>query len=97
MNYHYRRYSKKRLIDLISKANFKIEKSSYWNFILFLPTALIKIINHYLSKGKNKSDQLFEVNPMLNKFLTLVLKLENLLIEKINLPIGISVFVVARK
>lgn len=95
---HYRRYSKVSLIKLLKKANFKIKKSSYWNFSLFPPASLLKIFQRlFLKRQKQKSDQLYKLNPLLNKILFFVLKFENWLLRKMNFPIGISVFVVARK
>ncbi len=93
-NYHHKRYSKLELIKLIKNANFQIEKSSYWNFILFFLSSILKIIQRIKNK---KSDHLFEVNPILNNILILILKLENQIIKKFNLPFGISVFVIVKK
>lgn len=96
VNLHYRRYSKSSLIEVLKKNGFGIERSSYWNFSLFLPACLVRILQRLLS-GDKKS-QLPEVNIFLNKTLEYILKLENnFLSGGINLPVGISIFAIARK
>ena len=94
INHHYRRYSKLELIKKLKKTGFKIEKISYWNFILFLPLCLIKSLTKAKPKNKN---QIFKLNPQINKILENLLKIENKLLKKINMPFGISLFAVARK
>ncbi len=96
VNLHYRRYSKSSLIEVFKKNGFGIERSSYWNFTLFLPACLVRILQRLLS-GSRKS-QLPEVNIFLNKTLEYILKLENSFLSGgINLPVGISIFAIARK
>ena len=86
LNQHYKRYGKKELVEQLQDSNFNIERISYWNCISFIP----KIIS------KNK-DQLYEINEKINKTLIYSLKFENLLLKKINLPIGTSLFTIAKK
>lgn len=86
INQHYKRYSKKELKELMKNSNFTIERVSYWNLISFMPKIIMK----------NK-DQLNEINPAINNMLINLMKLENYLLTKINLPIGTSIFVIAKK
>jgi len=96
--HHYRRYSKASLIKLLRKTHFKVDKSSYWNLSLFFPASLVRVFQRVFSKGKKqKDDQLYELNPLVNKTLFYLLKLENWLVMRLNFPVGISVFGVARK
>lgn len=94
--HHYRRYSRSTLINTLKKVNFTIERSSYWNFSLFFPASLIKIFQRIFLKN-HKSDQLYELNPLVNKLLIYLLKFENLLLKRLDFPVGLSVFVIARK
>lgn len=87
--HHYRRYSKSALIKALEKANFEVERSSYWNFSLFFPISLVKI--------SQQRDQLYELNPVVNRLLIQLLKFENWLLGRLNFPVGVSVFGVARK
>jgi ubiquinone/menaquinone biosynthesis C-methylase UbiE len=93
INKHYRRYSKQSLTKALKKENFEVIRASYWNFSLFLPVALSRILN---KKGNGK-DQLYDINPIINKFFISLLKFENRILGYMNFPFGISVFAVARK
>jgi len=92
---HYRRYTKKSLKNSLSKASFKLEKISYWNFISFFPASLVRFLQRYSTK-ENK-DQLYNVNPFFNNTIIKILKFENYLLMKGNFPIGLSVFAIANK
>lgn len=95
-NHHYRRYSKTELKKSLKEAGFFTERLSYWNFSLFLPTFLIRITQKIFKK-KQESDQLLSLNPLIDFLIFKILKLENLVLKKINLPIGVSVFSIAKK
>jgi SAM-dependent methyltransferase len=95
---HYRRYSKSMLIKIIKKANFRIIRDSYWNFILFFPSLIFRLsIRIFLNKKNQKKDQFWALNPLLNNFLIYMLKFENLILKKLKFPVGISIFVVGLK
>jgi SAM-dependent methyltransferase len=97
-NHHYRRYSKLDLIRVLEKAQFEIDRSSYWNFILFFPTSLVRLVQRIVSKyGQKSGDQLVELNRVANKVLVYLVKTENILLKVLNFPVGISVFATASK
>ncbi|MEA2036096.1 MAG: class I SAM-dependent methyltransferase [Nanoarchaeota archaeon] len=97
-NFHQRRYSKSSLVNLFKKADFKIIKSSYWNFSLFPIICTVKILQRsFVNKKQKIPSQLFGVNRITNKFLISLIKLENKYLKKFNFPWGISVFVVGEK
>ena len=99
INHHYRRYSKYELIKALNDSNFNIIRSSYWNFLLFFPVGLFRILKRGFGiRTKNKKkDQLYELNPFINKIFINLLKFENSLMIMLNFPIGISVFIMAKK
>jgi SAM-dependent methyltransferase len=97
-NQHYRRYSKSRLVGVLEKAHFEIDRSSYWNFLLFFPTTLIRLLQTILLRGKrSEGDQLIELGSAVNKCLTYLIKTENIILSVVNLPVGVSVFAMTRK
>jgi ubiquinone/menaquinone biosynthesis C-methylase UbiE len=99
VNQHFRRYTKKSLNEKLIQASFTVEKNSYWNFTLFFPTALIRILQNKI-KAKNKESgegQIVALNPFLNSFLINLLKIENLFFTKTGLPLGVSVSSTAKK
>lgn len=87
---HYRRYSKFELVRKLKSLGFNVEKSSYWNFLLFFPAFLVRTT-------QRKKHQFYRLNSTLNRLLTLLLKIENNLLKILDFPIGVSVFAVARK
>jgi 2-polyprenyl-3-methyl-5-hydroxy-6-metoxy-1,4-benzoquinol methylase len=96
-NCHYRRYSKAELKNKIKKAGFKINRISYWNFILFFPVCIWRILQRFYFGGRNKKDQLYRMNSLLNKIFENLLKVENWLLKFINFPIGVSLFTICEK
>jgi len=96
-NRHKRRYTKKYLREIITK-HFTIEKITYTNCILF-PVIWLGIKMSNLSKNDLNSNRggFYNIPKSLNKLLILVLKLEALLLQKINFPFGISLLCIAKK
>ena len=89
---HFRRYSKKEAQKLFS--NFKNKRITYWNFFLFPPIALLRLVR------KNSKPQVDNpsFNPILNNAFYKLLKAENSLIRKrIKLPFGLSIAGVCEK
>lgn len=98
VNNHYKRYSKRELINLLESANFKIVRSSYWNFIMFFPSFLIRMAQRlFAGKKSMPCDQFYAVSPVTNKALINLLRWENSLLMKTGFPFGVSVFAVAVK
>lgn len=82
---HYRRYNRKSLKNLL--ALFQSSKIFYWNTVLFLPIALIRILN------KKKAPKIDNLNlPIwVNNIFYQLLSIDNWLINKnISLPFGLS-------
>jgi len=89
---HYRRYSKKKLYELLRI--FKYEYLSYWNSILFIPLSILRILK---KRAKPKTDY-FNLPDLLEKTFLNFLRIENKLIMKdYRLPFGLSLVGVYRK
>jgi len=97
VNRHFRRYSAPELERALKNAGFHIKRISYWNFCLFFPVAIIRLLSHFSNNSKNKEGQFYELNKFMNKLLVALLKAENFVLTKINFPFGISVFAIAEK
>jgi ubiquinone/menaquinone biosynthesis C-methylase UbiE len=97
INHHRRRYTRRHLCRLLRAAGFSIERATYWNFMLFFPAALIRIGQRVLPFFKSHKDQAYQINPTLNMALTSLVQAENKVLTNANLPVGLSVFIVARK
>ena len=92
---HKRRYIKKSLKELINCKRFKIIKIFYFNFLLFLPIFLARIIFKFLKlkiKNENKVN-----NKFLNVVFKIIFKFDVLIAEKMNPPFGVSIFSLIKK
>ncbi|MFH1073025.1 MAG: class I SAM-dependent methyltransferase [Nanoarchaeota archaeon] len=84
--HHRRRYDKKSIIALLSPFN-KI-RIFYWNSLLFVPLALMRIIK---KESKTKVDQM-NLAPWLNSLFYRCVSLDNYLIQRNNsMPFGLSI------
>lgn len=95
---HYRRYTKKQIVKLISDAGFEISFSSYFNSLLFLPGFLKRILDKIFPNKRGEAEVAVEVFPgPVNSLLTKIFTLESNFFPKFTFPFGLSIIVVARK
>jgi len=97
VNMHFRRYTRKNLKKNLLAKNFIIEKSSYWNFLLFFPILIYRLISRIKVFKKQSPKGNLEKQRFFNPLLFSLINFENKLLSIINFPIGVSVFCVARK
>lgn len=89
------RFSSAEVKELMTSCGLKIEKLSYFNFILF-PLVLARRLLKKWSGIKSQSD-VQEINPVLNSILFSFLRVEAGLLRFMSLPAGSSIICVARK
>lgn len=93
--HHYRRYTKSTLRDLVLRNGFKIERISYFNFFMFVPIVMVRLLQRIIPP-KRSSD--FDINnKFINTVLTKLFVFEAKLLQYINFPFGVSLVVVLRK
>ena len=102
VNHHYRRYTKKVLLGKFGVSGFSIEQIGYWNFLLFVPIALLRLFQRalgFLFGKKDTGDRVSRLGTgFLNGLLSRLVRCENVLIGRgWALPIGSSIYVVAQK
>lgn len=90
------RFTKREIIDFFTKSGFKNIKSSYFNFLFFLPIVLSRLKNMLLGQKKVESD-VNKLPGLLNHLLLFSLWLESILIKYVTLPFGISVVSIWKK
>lgn len=95
--HHKRRYTRSGLIHILEMGGFENEKSSYWNFFLFLPVAAIRILKRFQRPGNEMQTDLAELPSSLNRFLLKLMKIENRILRRFDLPFGVSVICICRK
>ena len=91
-HHHFRRYNISTFKELIKESGLKITRISYFNFLLF-PLA---IVARMFKKGTLPTNQIFKPS-LLNTLLTLIFSSEKLLLSKMNLPFGLSLFCILEK
>lgn len=100
INHHYRRYDKDELCAIMENNKFIVERSCYWNFVLFFFLCSIRILEYFTKKGNDhkKYYSPYRLPSIVNSVLFNTLRLENIIIShKINFPIGVSILVIAKK
>jgi SAM-dependent methyltransferase len=92
VNHHKRRYSKRRLKQLIESSPLKLDKIGYFNSLLFP----IAVAQRAVSKLRGKEDADVTLPPaLLNAALETVFAAERYVVGRLPLPPGLSLFAVA--
>lgn len=90
------RYTIEELSSIFSANGFEITRTTYTNFFLFPLSLLMRLKTRVFGKHAEESDVKM-INPYLNAFFFLYLRLESVLLNWINLPFGLSAVIVAKK
>lgn len=106
INNHCRRYSVGTLIEVLERNGFKIDRVTYWNFLLFFPVLFTRVPSNLIKKlfsskkdsASEPKDQLYELPIFIDRIIKVLLHIENYYI-KIGgrFPFGVSVLAVATK
>jgi len=95
-----RRYTRRELLPLLRQAGFTVEWSTYRLGFLFAPLALWRLAKRLLSAGAEPGEVASDVHlpaAPLNRLLLALARAENRLLLRRPLPLGTSLFVVARR
>jgi SAM-dependent methyltransferase len=93
-----RRYTRRRLADLLQAAGFTIERLTYTTMTPFPAALVIRSLERLTGRGASASDADLRVPPRpVNALFDAALAVEARLLGWVNLPIGTSVMCVARK
>ncbi len=94
---HYRRYSMDDLKSIIrAVTSFKVVRDSYFNSLLFLPIAALRLTRRVLKITPRDSDFMIN-NRWTNSIFAGIMKLERRLLNKIRFPFGVSVLLILQK
>lgn len=98
VNQHRKRYTKNELKDLLVSNKFTIKRITYWNFFLFFPLALVRVIKNVVCSQQQPKSHFRILPSCVNKLLLFVLSIENaLILHGVGLPVGVSVVCVCKK
>jgi SAM-dependent methyltransferase len=94
--HHYRRYTVPELRKKIGDSTkLKIEKISYFNFLLFLPILIFRKFKKVV--GSEQDSDFFMPPIFLNDILARIFAFEGYLLDFINVPLGVSIICVLKK
>jgi ubiquinone/menaquinone biosynthesis C-methylase UbiE len=98
INHHRRRYTKARLATLMTRGDWRIAKLSYFNTLLFLPIAAVRLAERCRPSIRQpaRSDLTRPIPQLLNRLLETVFASERYLLQRCELPFGVSLLCVAR-
>ncbi|WP_265569685.1 class I SAM-dependent methyltransferase [Sphingomicrobium nitratireducens] len=88
VNQHFRRYTRRRLIDAANAAGFDVSFASYFNTFLFPAVAVARIASH-AKKGAAVGTEL--PRPSINRLLHFIFSLERPFAGRLPLPFGVSI------
>lgn len=92
-----RRFERSQVGRLLAEAGFATERLSYRNFLLFpVAWAVRRLLRPSCTQPPPESEMLLPCKAV-NAALTTVLELENLLLARLDLPLGLSLFCAARR
>ena len=94
-HHHKRRYTRTSFQELVQASGLEIERLSYFNTSLFVPTFLVRALKKITG---NETADIEGIPPsVLNGVLTRVFAFERFFLRRMALPFGLSLIAVARK
>jgi SAM-dependent methyltransferase len=94
INHHRRRYRRAELRERLLDSGFRIRKLTYFNFLLFVPIALVRLLGR-LTRRKGSD---FEIPSRgINAMLERIFGAERHLVRLTSLPFGVSLLAVCEK
>jgi SAM-dependent methyltransferase len=94
LNHHRRRYRRAELRERLVRSGYRIRKLTYFNFVLFAPIALIRLVGRL--SGRKRSDFELPFRPV-NGMLARIFGVERYLLRFTSFPFGVSLLAVCEK
>lgn len=98
---HKRRYTRKELRQKINASGFTIRKLTYFNTLLFLPIAVIRMLGRMITDSTQqesvRSDFTMTSPGKINNLLSVVFGCEAFPLRIIDFPFGVSILCIAEK
>ena len=94
---HYQRYSRRRLLDLFRDAGFEVQKAAYFNAVGLFGAVVWRAAGTLLGTRRPDTLVLAATPAVLDAVLARAAAAESRVTLRWDLPIGLSLFLVARK
>jgi SAM-dependent methyltransferase len=88
------RFTRGEVVRLLEAAGFRMLRATYWNMLLFPGVALVRLARRRPNVAES---DLHPIAPIWNRMLTALVRAEARWVRHRSLPLGTSVFCVARK
>jgi len=96
--HHKRRYTHRKMLQIISGSNFEVIKVSYYNSILSIPILVVrKFKSIFLEKNEMKSDLDMVFPSIINAFFKFLFCMEIWCLKFFYLPFGVSLVLILQK
>ena len=93
--HHKRRYTKNHLEEILAKEDFAVKRNTYIHSFLVVPVFIVRKLKQ-LQKKSYSSD--FQINnALINRLLLFISKLEQLWVNRYDMPFGTSILCIAQK
>lgn len=93
--HHRRRYSHAGLRRLLLASGYAVERTSFFNALLFLPMVAVRLVDRWLGRSTASGSAL--PPPVANRLLTGMFGAEARWLRSRNLPFGLSLLALARR
>lgn len=94
--YHLRRYHRGELVALLARAGFTVERCTYFNSLLLPPIAAARFAMR-LHRPRHLRSESEVGGPLANRLLDAIFALEAPLLTRLDLPLGVSLALTARR
>lgn len=91
------RYTKDEVGSKLAAAGLQPRRVTYANSLLFPSVVGVRLLQRVLGHGESKESDVKETSPLVNGTLLRVLGLEGALLNRLDLPLGLSVLAIAQK
>jgi SAM-dependent methyltransferase len=95
VNEHRRRYTRRALARRLRRAGFALDEISYFNTVLFLPIAAVRLTGRLFRRRQPVPDMV-EVHEPFNRILHSLFAVERHALAAVSFPFGVSLIAVAR-
>jgi SAM-dependent methyltransferase len=98
VNLHHRRYTRRELVRKLERAGFVVLRATYFSTLLFPAVAAFRVLHRLLRRPDSPAhtDMKYSLGPI-DRLLYGLFHLEKWLLRSLDLPVGTSVLVVAKR
>ena len=96
VSHHRRRYGKSQLVDVVSGAGFEVRRVTFFNTLLFPPIFAARMAMRFYRPAHLASENQLS-GRFTNTLLTAIFGLEAAIVQRLDLPVGVSLACVAVK